>query len=65
MEDLCWLHLSHGIGSVAQSLGLNSDRTICAFRLVGRLAGAALFIGYASIPIACFLGLVQQPGLSL
>jgi len=59
------MHLSHGIGSLAQSLGLNSEKSIFLLRYAGRAMGILIFLGYGSIPIACLLRLVPTPGLSL
>ena len=55
---LC-LHLSHGISSMFQSLGLNNR---AYSRFLDRLAVAAailIFIGYCSIPIAVLFGWVK------
>jgi succinate dehydrogenase / fumarate reductase cytochrome b subunit len=55
---LC-LHLSHGVSSMFQSLGL-SNRVYEAW--FGRLAvvfAALLFLGYCSIPAAVLLGIVK------
>ena len=49
-------HLSHGVASMFQSLGLNSERSE---RLLTRLAWIStiiLFVGYASIPAAVLAG---------
>lgn len=53
------LHLSHGIGSSVQTLGLNTPQTIGWTAWAGRLAALAIFIGYASIPIAVLCGVVR------
>jgi succinate dehydrogenase / fumarate reductase, cytochrome b subunit len=58
MGLLC-LHLSHGISSLFQSLGLN-NRLYEVW--LGRLAVAlatAIFLGYCSIPAAVLLGIVN------
>ena len=58
MAVLC-LHLSHGIGSAFQTLGLNNDRTLVLCRGLGQLVSAILFLGYVSIPLAVWTGLVR------
>ncbi len=58
MACLC-MHLSHGIGSAAQTLGVNNERTLAAFHLGGALLAWLLFLGYCSIPLAVILGLVR------
>ena len=58
MALLC-SHLSHGVGSFLQSLGLNDERLLPVVEKIGRLLAAALFVGYASIPATILLGLVK------
>ena len=55
---LC-LHLSHGIASVFQTLGLNNERIIPVVGWIGRVIAALLFLGYASIPASVLLGIVR------
>lgn len=57
MGLLC-MHLSHGIASMFQSVGLNDERTIPALQKLGRLLAMAIFVGYVSIPLSIVLGLV-------
>lgn len=57
---LC-LHLSHGVMSLFQSLGLTNRFYL---RVLDRLAvviGILLFLGYGSIPAAVLLGLLKSP----
>ena len=55
---LC-LHLSHGISSMFQSLGLrNSTLRSCLDRLAMVLA-LAVFAGFSSLPVACLLGIIK------
>lgn len=61
MAAVC-LHLSHGIGSACQSLGLNDERTIPAVAFIGRLIAVVLFIGYTAIPLSVLAGLVTIRG---
>ena len=55
MALLC-LHLSHGVGSMFQSLGLRSERTGRLIDWFARTAAAIIFVGNSSIPIAILLG---------
>jgi succinate dehydrogenase / fumarate reductase cytochrome b subunit len=57
---LCF-HLSHGISSMFQSLGLNTNRTRAGLAAWGSRLAWLIFLGYASIPIACWLGYVKLP----
>ncbi len=54
------LHLSHGAQSFLQTLGLNTDKTIEVFEKLGVVAAVILFIGYASIPIVIFVGILKS-----
>ncbi len=49
-------HLSHGIGSLFQTLGLRSKGTAAFFTRGGRVLAIALAIGYISIPAAVLAG---------
>jgi len=57
MAVLC-MHLSHGIASMFQSLGLTGERTVAVLQRLSRLAAMAIFAGYVSIPLSIVLGLV-------
>lgn len=46
------LHLSHGIQSSAQSLGLVPDGALSLTRNAGRLLAILIAMGYAAVPIA-------------
>lgn len=61
MALLC-AHLSHGIASAFQTLGLNNDRTLPVIERAGHLIAGLLFLGYLSIPLSVFLGVVKMPG---
>jgi succinate dehydrogenase / fumarate reductase cytochrome b subunit len=53
------LHLCHGITSAFQTFGLNHAKYACAIKFAGPAVAGALFVGYASIPVACWMGLVK------
>ena len=53
------LHLSHGVQSFVQTLGLNSDKTIPAVEKAGTAVALILFLGYASIPVVIILRLFE------
>ncbi len=55
MVLLC-MHLSHGIGSMFQSLGLRNKSWRVRLNYVSRVIAVLVFIGYASLPIATLLG---------
>lgn len=50
-------HLSHGIGSLFQTLGITSQRMRPVYETGGKVLAWALFAGYAAIPLSVLLGL--------
>jgi succinate dehydrogenase / fumarate reductase cytochrome b subunit len=52
---LC-LHLSHGIWSMFQTLGLSNARTTSALRMLSRGVALATFVGFVSVPVAGMAG---------
>lgn len=53
------LHLLHGIGSMMQTLGLNTERTQPWVIRLGSIAAVLIGIGLISIPIAVLAGIIQ------
>ncbi|NOY00750.1 MAG: succinate dehydrogenase cytochrome b subunit [Verrucomicrobia bacterium] len=45
-------HLSHGVGSIFQTLGLRSHKTALAIDLLSRAYALAIWLGFISIPVA-------------
>lgn len=58
MAMLC-SHLSHGVSSMFQTLGLVTARTWPLFQKLGIAYAAIIFIGNSSIPLAVLLGFVK------
>lgn len=56
---LLFLHLAHGASSFFQSLGLNSKRLTPRLAFWARVFAWLVFLGFASMPIACLLGWVK------
>lgn len=54
-------HLSHAVQSMFQTLGLNNDHYDGGLRMVALAWATILFVGYVSIPIAAFSGILQLP----
>ena len=50
-----WSHLSHGVASLFQSLGLSNERLRPLFKCLGNIFAAVIFIGNCSIPIAIYV----------
>jgi succinate dehydrogenase / fumarate reductase, cytochrome b subunit len=55
MTCLC-LHLSHGIWSMLQTLGLNNARTTPAVQTLSRGVALVVFVGFISVPVAVMAG---------
>lgn len=53
------LHLTHGIQSLFQTLGLNNDGTFPVVKKIGTAAAFIVFIGYISIPLIIVAGLLR------
>jgi succinate dehydrogenase / fumarate reductase cytochrome b subunit len=58
MGLLC-LHLSHGIASTLQSLGLRSHKTLDGLKLFALTAAVIIFTGNSLIPIAILAGIIK------
>ncbi|MBT8043905.1 MAG: succinate dehydrogenase cytochrome b subunit, partial [Verrucomicrobiae bacterium] len=57
MALLC-SHLSHGVGSIFQTLGLRTKKTAMGIDLLSKVYAVVIFLGFISIPISvCFFGL--------
>jgi succinate dehydrogenase / fumarate reductase cytochrome b subunit len=52
-------HLSHGFGSLTQTLGINNRKIATGVSTGGQVLSWLIFAGYISIPIAVLLGLVR------
>ena len=52
------LHLNHGIKSMFQTLGLNSDNNKPKFEKLSMVASVVITLGYISVPLAILLGLI-------
>lgn len=53
------MHLNHGIGSLFQTLGLNSAKLRALWEKGGVALSWLIFLGYASIPVAVLTGVVK------
>jgi succinate dehydrogenase / fumarate reductase cytochrome b subunit len=58
MALLC-MHLSHGVSSMFQSLGIRNRSNLRAIHSAARIAALVIFIGNISIPIAILAGVVK------
>jgi succinate dehydrogenase / fumarate reductase cytochrome b subunit len=58
---LLGMHLSHGIASLFQTLGISNRSLRPVFEAGGKVFAAIIFVGFASIPASVLLGLVKLP----
>lgn len=56
-QALLFMHLSHGLSSMFQSLGLRNHVWWPRITLFAKVASVALFVGYASIPVSILAGM--------
>jgi len=54
-----WMHLSHALSSVFQTLGLKNARNESFINAMGPVVATAIFIGYASIPVGVLTGVIR------
>jgi succinate dehydrogenase / fumarate reductase cytochrome b subunit len=59
---LLGLHLSHGVASALQSLGVNHPRYGGALRRLGPAFAIVIVAGFVAVPISIFFGLVRPGG---
>jgi succinate dehydrogenase / fumarate reductase cytochrome b subunit len=57
---MLFLHLTHGIQSTFQSLGLNNPKTMPGFVRFGGVLSVIFLIGYGAIPVAILFGLIAK-----
>jgi succinate dehydrogenase / fumarate reductase, cytochrome b subunit len=57
---MLYLHLSHGIQSTFQSLGLNNAKTMPGFVKFGGVLSVIFLLGYGAIPVAILIGLIAK-----
>ncbi len=55
------MHLSHGIASLFQTLGITTAKMRPLFENGGRTIAWVIFAGYISIPLAVLIGLLRYP----
>jgi succinate dehydrogenase / fumarate reductase cytochrome b subunit len=54
-----FLHVSHGIQSLFQTLGLSNDKSLPFMEMVSKVVGVVLLVGYVSIPMLVVFGLIK------
>jgi succinate dehydrogenase / fumarate reductase cytochrome b subunit len=54
-----FLHLSHGIQSFFQTMGWSNDKSQPLIIRFGSLVALVLFLGYVTIPLTIFAGILK------
>ncbi len=54
------LHLSHGIQSAFQTLGLSNPRWMTRFGTAGKTAATVFLVGFGAIPVAILVGILTK-----
>jgi succinate dehydrogenase / fumarate reductase cytochrome b subunit len=55
-----FLHLSHGIQSIFQTIGLNNDKTMPQFGALGKVLSVLFLVGYSAIPVLILAGILAK-----
>ncbi len=55
-----FLHTSHGIQSVFQTIGLNNDRTLPRFHFMGKFLASVFLLGFGAIPLLILTGILAK-----
>jgi succinate dehydrogenase / fumarate reductase cytochrome b subunit len=55
-----FLHASHGIQSLFQTLGLSNDKTLPTYGRFGTLLAVIFLIGYSAIPVLILSGILTR-----
>lgn len=53
-----FLHLSHGISSLFQTMGLNTDRLLPKMETFGKGLALVLLVGFGLVPVAALIGVL-------
>ena len=57
-------HLYHGVWSMFQTLGLVSPDRNNIFRVVAIFSAVIIALGFISVPLSIFFGLLPEPSLN-
>ncbi|MGE5698622.1 MAG: succinate dehydrogenase cytochrome b subunit [Deltaproteobacteria bacterium] len=55
-----FLHLSHGIQSIFQTIGWNNDKTLPTYTRLGQLLAVVFLLGYSAIPVLILSGILTK-----
>lgn len=55
-----FLHMSHGIQSIFQTMGWNNGRIQPTFEALGKALAVLFLVGYSAIPVAILVGILSK-----
>ena len=55
-----FLHLSHGIQSIFQTVGCSNDKTLPKVTMLGNLISVLFLVGYSAIPVLILAGILTK-----
>jgi succinate dehydrogenase / fumarate reductase, cytochrome b subunit len=55
-----FLHLSHGIQSIFQTIGWNNEKTLPTYTLIGTVLALVFLLGYSAIPVLILSGILNR-----
>jgi len=55
-----FLHLSHGVQSFFQTLGLSNDRTLPTYNALGKVISVIFLVAYSAIPVTILAGILTK-----
>jgi succinate dehydrogenase / fumarate reductase cytochrome b subunit len=55
-----FLHLSHGIQSIFQTVGCSNDRSLPKITALGKLISFVFLVGYSAIPVLILAGILNK-----
>jgi succinate dehydrogenase / fumarate reductase cytochrome b subunit len=55
-----FLHLSHGIQSIFQTIGWNNEKTLPTYTLIGTVLAVVFLLGYSAIPVLILSGILNR-----
>ena len=58
-QAFLFLHLTHGIASLAETLGVRHPRYLALFRRGGPILALVFLVGFTSVPVAVLLGVIR------
>ena len=52
-----WFHLTHGVWSAMQTLGVNNKVWFCRWKMIGNILSTIIILGFLAVVVAAFFGL--------